>query len=236
MYTMQDYQLQHAIIESVIDYLPTAIIVLDTDTHIVLANKGAEDLAQKTRAHLFGLGGGDAFDCVHAHDDPRGCGYGFDCKKCILRHTVEQTISSKQGQTNVDIPMTFIEAGKRVLRISTSWLDDNKLVIVALNDVTELKEQETLRLENTKLQAAINTGGAVCHELNQPLSIIYGYIDLLEIGNHSDSSRCCEYLEILRQQVTRISEITNKLMHITRYNEADYGCVTILDINRSASE
>ena len=237
MFTMQEYHLQDALIEVVIDNLPTAIIVLDRNTSIVLANNMATDFSKKSKEHLFGMRGGEAFGCIHVNDDPKGCGYGGKCRECVIRNTVEQTFMFKINQSNIEAPMTFIDLGNRILSVSTTWLAENDLAIVALNDITDVKKQEELKNEKSKLQAAVATGGAVCHEMNQPLSVIIGYIELLEMEhehNSSDSSRGHEYFDIIKTQVMRMGEFTKKLMSISRFSETEYACDSILDINKSS--
>ncbi|MBN1293479.1 MAG: histidine kinase [Candidatus Latescibacteria bacterium] len=233
MYTLEEYRMKSALIEQVIDNLNSAIIVLDTDTNIVLANKVAENLANKSKLHLFGLQGGEAFNCIHADDDPMGCGYGVTCRDCVLRNTFEKTIHTKESQVNIEASMTFFDKGHRILSVTTSWLSNSELTIVALNDITEMKQQEVLRLKHTKLQAAIKTGGAVCHEMNQPLSVISGYIDLMIMDYNPDEAY--KNMIIIKEQIIRLGGITRKLMNITSFKEMMYLSDTILDIDKSVS-
>ena len=234
MFTLQEYQEKSALIEQVIDNLTSAIIVLNVDTSIVLSNKVAEVFANKSRIHLFGIRGGEAFGCIHAHDDPEGCGYGVACKQCVVRNTVEKTIQTKESYFDIEAPMTFNDKGERILSVTTSWLAESDLVIVALNDITDMKQQENIRLENTKLHAAIKTGGAICHEMNQPLTVINGYIDFMLMGI-VDPDEENEYLTEMKEQMVRLSKITKRLMNITRFKEMDYLSDTILDIEESTT-
>lgn len=221
MYTLRTYKKRSDIIETVINYLPSAILVLDTDTEIVLANKMAVQFANKSKIHLFGLRGGEAFDCIHAEDDPKGCGYGEACKHCMIRNTVETTIQTKKNSVNVEAPMEFIDKGQRVLTISTTWLSNNQLVIAALNDITELKRQEEIKIQNAELLAAVKTGGAVCHEMNQPLTVISGYIQLLEMGFIAREE--WEYfITELNNNLERLRILSERLMHLEKYQTVKY--------------
>lgn len=234
MYTQLSYKEKTALIEQVIDNFPAAVIVLDSQTNIVLANKVAEMFANKSRLKLFGMRGGEAFGCIHSHDDPQGCGYGDACRECVVRNTVESTIKTKKDLANVEAPMTFFDKGNRILSLATTWLDENQLVIVALNDITYMKNQEKMTLHNTKLHAAVKTGGAVCHEMNQPLSVINGYIELINL-DAEDVDVILGYLTEIKIQVRRLAHLTSKLMNITRFEEMDYLTDTILDIEKSSS-
>ena len=55
---------------------------------------------------------------------------------------------------------------KTVLAID---VEGDEWLIESLSDISEFKRAETERLEKEKLQALVETAGAVCHEMNQPL-------------------------------------------------------------------
>lgn len=229
----EDYHRKEAVIELVIDNLPSAIVVLDYDTSIVLANRLAEQFSQQSKHHLIGLRGGIAFNCIHADEHPLGCGYSLSCESCVVRNTVEESIRTGTGMSGVEAPMTFRHTGGRLLSVSTTVLAEHELVIVALNDITVQKEHESMRCENAKLAAAMKTGGAICHELNQPLMVIAGYFDLLSMKNGNRSFDDDTFDEIQRQ-ISRLKEISRKLAGITKYREVKYLSGTILDIEESS--
>ena len=66
-------------IEQVIDNLPSAIIVVDSDNRVLLANRMALTFSQKSKEAFFGLRGGEAFGCVNSNKSPEGCGYAPEC-------------------------------------------------------------------------------------------------------------------------------------------------------------
>lgn len=234
MFTLAEYKQKSHLIEQLIDYLPSAIVVLDTNTSIVLANTMAEQLSKKSRQDIFSMQGGNAFGCIHAEDDPQGCGHSTACRECVIRTTVENTIQNHTNLMNVEAPMILAEAGKRILSVSTIWLEVNQLVVVALNDITDLKQQEKIRLEHTRLESAIETSGAVCHELNQPLFVISGTTELLQL-DESLPQNVRDQLEVIRTQIHRMGELTRRLMHLTQFKEMHYLNETILDLQTSSS-
>ena len=76
--------------------------------------------------------------------------------------------------------------------------------------------------------------GAVCHELNQPLMAMSGYLELLSM-EISDKPAIIKRVDKVSNQVQRISEITSKLMSITRYETKKYLRDHIVDIEKSSS-
>jgi CheY-like chemotaxis protein len=85
-----------------------------------------------------------------------------------------------------------------------------------------------------KLQGVLEMAGAICHELNQPLQAALGFADLLlEDIDQDDPNR--ETLENIVKSVSRMGELTRKIMNITDSSAVSYmeGSFNIIDINDS---
>jgi len=101
-------------------------------------------------------------------------------------------------------------------------------VLSVIRDIDDLKraEEEVRKMEEDRkqkerLQIILETAGAVCHELNQPLMAISGYSELLLMGMSNSDPLFDKTTKIL-QQATRMGEITGKLMGITKYKTKSY--------------
>ncbi|MEW6671359.1 MAG: response regulator [Thermodesulfobacteriota bacterium] len=88
-------------------------------------------------------------------------------------------------------------------------------------------------LEKEKLQTVFETTGAVCHEMNQPLQVVSGVVELLMMDTKSNDPHY-EKFKTLMEQTERMGEITNKLMKITRYETRKYLKTRIVDIDKSS--
>ena len=102
-----------------------------------------------------------------------------------------------------------IEVGRRVVKLQT-----------------ELVERE-------KLQGVIEMAGAVCHELNQPLQVISGLVELMMMDVESDTP-LYKNIRSLKEQINRMSITTKKLMHVTQYKTKDHLNSKIIDIAKAA--
>ncbi len=102
---------------------------------------------------------------------------------------------------------------------------DRKIVILA--DISQLELAHQERMEKEKLQGVLEMAGAVCHEINQPLQTIFGYMELfMEPENITPKT-----LIQVKEQADRIGDITRQLAKITRYKTKTYpGNTTIMDI------
>ena len=71
-------------------------------------------------------------------------------------------------------------------------------------------EQEIERLKD-----ALKMASSVCHEMKQPLMAMSGYMELL-LMEVSNNPKATEKINKTNSQFQRFSELTNKLMNLTR--------------------
>lgn len=221
----------------IIEALPLAIAVIDKNRRVALANQKTYLFVNRDEGRLIGHVGGEAFGCVHHDDVPEGCGFGKDCLKCGLRLTLHETMDKKRPLSGVETTMAFKGLGIRHLRISTSPLTLNReeVVLVSIEDMTEARHHEQIRLEKEKLSAVLKTTGGICHELNQPLMAILGFSELLLEDLPKDDLQRLNLMEI-KTQVERLGRITTKLMSITRFKTKKYLSGEIIDIHAASDE
>jgi PAS domain S-box-containing protein len=106
--------------------------------------------------------------------------------------------------------------------------------VAVLADLTEKNRAAADRFQKEKLEGVLETAGAVCHELNQPLQALSGYIELMAMKFSGHEST--PYLEKITTQIGRMREITDKLQGITRYETTDYsGQTKIIDIHKASA-
>lgn len=104
----------------------------------------------------------------------------------------------------------------------------------AMQDLTEKNRAARERAQKEKFQGVLETAGAVCHELNQPLQVISGYAELMLVDLTREDKHYGLAEQVL-EQVERIADITGKLQKITRYKTLDYDRHTrIIDIHQSS--
>jgi len=99
-------------------------------------------------------------------------------------------------------------------------------ICVFANDITDLKQTE-------KAFAAIETAGAICHEMNQPLQVILGSLEIMKMTMEKNDPNLT-LINTLLSQTEKLGQITKKLAHITRYETKEYVKGTIFDIDKSS--
>ncbi len=113
-------------------------------------------------------------------------------------------------------------------------LDEKKQLIAScVRDVTDRKLAEKEIYEKEKLAAVMETAGAVCHELNQPLHIISGCCELLHFADNLDE-QTKHKLDTIVKETQRMAKLNHNLMHITSYKTKSYQKSKIIDITGAA--
>ncbi len=109
--------------------------------------------------------------------------------------------------------------------------DGQRCLIAVSRDISDMKRAAEERMLREKLQGVLEMAGATCHEMNQPLQNIMFIVDEL-LAQYPEDPNCKE----LKAQVSRITDITHKLEHITTYSTKEYvRGVKIIDIDRASS-
>ncbi|MCF8105492.1 MAG: PAS domain-containing protein [Desulfohalobiaceae bacterium] len=104
-------------------------------------------------------------------------------------------------------------------------------LIAVTRDITDRKRAEEEKLKREKLQAVVETAGATCHELTQPMQTIFMLLE--EIKKENPESYGPQEME---KQINRIRTITSKLQNITSYETKDYVQGSrIIDLEKSSS-
>jgi PAS domain S-box-containing protein len=95
--------------------------------------------------------------------------------------------------------------------------------------------QEELRTREKQALIA-ELAGAAAHELNQPLTSVLGYAEI--IRRRVDEAPAVQHAaEVILQEAERMAEMVRKIGRITRYETKSYvGAAKILDLDRSSDE
>jgi len=132
---------------TVFDNSPVAMMLLDENREVRRANRQA--VKARAYAQFPSQGGppGDVLACIHAIEEPQGCGRGPHCAECVVRRTVNRTFAEGRDYSRQEGTMTTGGGERRVTRnllVSTILLHvaGAPMVLVCVEDVTELKEAE----------------------------------------------------------------------------------------------
>jgi len=208
----EELQKGHERMEILLHSLPQAVLVIHGNTRRILdVNPQAclliglpsDQIAGKV-CHTFLCRSGEG-DCPVIKE-----GMTTDRRECVLINAEGEEIPVLKTALAVDME-------------GEPWL------IECISDISEIRRAETERLEKEKLQALVETAGAVCHEMNQPLMALSAYGELclmdLEAGDPA-----FEQIQKMLEQAGRMARITRKLATVTSNKTRDYLKGKILDL------
>ncbi|HYO57696.1 PAS domain S-box protein [Archangium sp.] len=219
-------------LERLIDSSVDAIVAADMQGRVILFNKGAEALYGYTAQQA--LGGmqvnqlyppGVAQRIMKQLRSPDHGGRG---RLSVCR----QDIVHRSGQL-VPVNMTasiVYEGGREVASVG---------IFTDLRDRMELERKlsdvETRLEESEKNAVIVALAGTAAHELNQPLTSVMGYAELLK-RRLKEEDTAYKPVDIIYREAERMAEIVRKIGRITRYETKAYmGSQQILDLDKASS-
>jgi signal transduction histidine kinase len=140
------------------------------------------------------------------------------------------------------------KAGERIpVSLSAALLyDDKDRPVASVGLFTDLRErlqmQERLAAAQQELRARekqaliAELAGAAAHELNQPLTSVMGYAELLKRRLDRDTPAHAA-AHVIVNEAERMAEIVRKIGKITKYETKSYvGGAKILDLDKASEE
>lgn len=220
-------------LQSLIDASVDAIVAADMKGKIILFNQGAQ--------RLYGYRLEDALARLHVQDlYPR---HGAREVGRMLRSEGHGGVGRLQP-----VRMEAVDSEGNVFPISltAAWIMEEGKAVATFGIFTDLRErvrvEEQLAQAQEKLavsekQALVaELAGATAHELNQPLTSMMGYSELLTRLLEADS-RAHKAALVIHGEAERMAEIVRKIGKLTRYETKSYvGEQKILDLDRAAGE
>jgi PAS domain S-box-containing protein len=116
-------------------------------------------------------------------------------------------------------------------------------VLVVVRDLRERLELEAQladarrRLERGEQQVMLaELAGTAAHELNQPLTSVMGYAELLR-RKLADDDPLAQPLDVILQESERMADLVRRIGRVSRYETKAYpGGARIVDLDRSAPD
>jgi PAS domain S-box-containing protein len=219
-------------LERLIDSTVDAIVAADMRGSIILFNQGAERIYAYRAEEVIGkLKVWELYPEGVARQIMR-----------MLRSTsyggvgrLEQTrreIRTKTGElVPVNMTASIVYEGDREVATVGIFSDLRERIRI---EQKLLQAQQKLQL--TEKQALVaELAGAAAHELNQPLTSVIGYAQLIQRQSAPDAPHL-RALGVILREAERMADIVRKIGRITKYETTPYvGSASILDLDRSTS-
>jgi PAS domain S-box-containing protein len=212
----------------VIDSSVDAIISADMKGRVLVFNRAAERIYARATSDVLGTNVEDLY--------PRG-----------VAKDVMKMIRQGGGRTEGLRTEVLDAKGEHVpVSLSAALLFEGTTPVGSVGIFTDLREK--VRMEQRLAQAqeqllaqerqaiVAELAGAAAHELNQPLTSVMGYAELLKRRLDPDAPGYSA-AEVIFNEAERMAEIVRKIGKITKYETKSYvGQARILDLDKASDE
>jgi len=200
--------------ENIFNSMPTGLITVDRQGHLVSCNHQAEELTKIELAKSQGRS-----------------------LKQVLPEWPESVTSGQQDLRNLQFTSICKDGSQVPVKISSSRLrssDGQELGrVLIFQDMSQIKDMEA-RLERSRRLAALGKMAAgIAHEIRNPLGTLKGFAQFFKDQAENDSESC-EYADIMIGEVDRLNHIISALLQFARPREPEFKTVSAREIVEQA--
>lgn len=197
---------------AILDSMPQAVVLLDGQLHLQQANSAAVELFAKLDLPLAGsmeavirsLGMFDSVERVRRGE--------HSCEHSEIRYEDERTFALS------------------VSRLTDDRSDEPDMVLV-IGDISEARRMQMQLAQAEKMSSLGRMISGVTHELNNPLTSIMGYAQLLRAA--VPEGKVAERAERLESEARRCQKIVKNLLSFARRSEVKHGALSLNEIVES---
>lgn len=143
--------------------VPNPVIILNEMRQIIYANSAFREIARVTNWHeVLGLRLGEAIQCVHAFEEPGGCGTTEFCSQC---GAVKAMLQAQEGIADVQECRILANRDENIMALdlrvwaTPSQFGDAPYTVFSIADISDEKRRRVL--ERIFFHDITNTAGAI---------------------------------------------------------------------------
>ena len=201
------------------DSITDLVSICDKDFRLTRVNKAFAGVFKKKPAELIGK---TCYEMFHGTNEPL-----FNCPHEVTMKTKKPAIAE-----------SFEPHLGMYLEVSTSPIFNEKGEVTAsvhlIRDITERKKMEEQLMVTDRLASIGELTSGIAHELNNPLTSVIGFSDLLLNQDVSDDVK--EDLKVINREAQRTAGIVKNLLTFARKHETEKKPVHIHNIIQNVLE
>ena len=177
---------------SLLEYIDIGILVIDYKDRLTMSNELGKDFFD--------------FDNEWKNQDYQNYIYNLDVRKLIEQVKLTKEDKKKQIVLKIDTVQKIVETSAIYIPIDSK----RYLIMLMLRDLTAQKEVEKKQLDFV---------GNLSHEIKTPITAITGFSETLLDGALDDKEVSKQFIEIIHDESTKLSNLVDDMITISRLNE-----------------
>lgn len=159
--TKRNALLEHKLLQFVLDALPSITFLINRQRQILVGNRALLNSSGiGSIDQVIGVRPGEVFGCIHASENPSGCGHAEACKHCGAIKAVQESFRTNQPANEECLLIVERDGEKYPLDLSVSVTplsieQDYDVMMVVINDISDRKRR--LALESIFFHDLLNT-------------------------------------------------------------------------------
>jgi PAS domain-containing protein len=133
---------------NILNALPSPLFVVDADLRILYLNSAASGFLGNGGEKTYLKRGGEALHCLHAAENPEGCGHAAACGECVIRNSVKEAFRGRKvtrKKTGMIVMRDQRHKDTQILVTASPFQTEDKLLsLLILEDITELLQLRSL--------------------------------------------------------------------------------------------
>ncbi len=184
---VQDISTERTKLQTIVTHMADGIIMVDTESRIILVNRAAEALFGICEKNVLGR------PLIEAVGDHEVNEIVKNCLKTREKQATEfESSGSKRFLRAIAVPIAKAEV---------------QTVLVVFQDLTEMKSMQTMRRELV---------GNISHELRTPIAGIKAMVETLKDGAIKDEQVAVDFLSRIDREVDHLTQMIAELTELSR--------------------
>ena len=209
---------QKELLRTILDVTPDMVALQDNNLVYQAANKSFCTYFKVNESDVVGKTDFDIFSESQADQN-----YHEDMQILRSGRPLSKEISVRQQDTSIWF---------HILKVPVYAEGSISGLLLTARDITVIKQYQERLVQSQKMEDLGRLAGGVAHEINTPLGIILGYVQML-LEDVEPESQMAEDLQIIEKQTKICSTIVSDLLGFSRQTETSRSEV---DVNESIRE